>query len=379
MTERDVTICSDTQTKNGEDDKYKTLFEQVNAASFLTTFDGNILEANHKARDLFGFGWGTLSEMSLSQVLDKGFLWDQFSDEVAARGGLVIESFGIDASGRRFPVELSVSLFRLDENPVMFVLMWDISERKENEFRIVESERKYRGLFEATFDGMLIFDVRGGIVDVNSSFCEMFALNRNDVLGRNLFNLSIFSSSAHPVAMKQFEHLLNGEPGGCSVVELNAADSSIDVEMSSFFLCKKEGEVDNFVLVLREVSDRNLIEAASNKESSMFSLLLECLGEHVCFKDSSRCFSRLNRAKSEFLGASVKELIGRPEDDFLSEDCANRLREIEQNVLRSAQSYSGMFSYELRSEEIIDSEILVVPRFDKHGSVVGILSLSLPK
>ena len=29
------------------DGRYKTLFEQVNAAAFLTSFDGQILEANH--------------------------------------------------------------------------------------------------------------------------------------------------------------------------------------------------------------------------------------------------------------------------------------------------------------------------------------------
>ncbi len=380
MTDRDVVVCSDATNKMScEDDKYKTLFEQVNAAAFLTSFDGSILEANHKARDLFGFGWGVLSEMSLVQVLDEGFLWKSFCDEVAARGGMVVESLGVDSSGKRFPVELSVSLFRLDEKPVMFVLLWDISERKENEALIVESEKKYRGLFEATFDGMLIFDVRGGIVDVNSSFCSMFGLNRNDLLGRNLFNLSIFSPASQPVVMNQFENLLSQRQGGCALVKLKTNSSVIDVEMSSFFLCKKEDEVDNFVLVLREVSDRHLIKAASDEQSEMFSLLLECLGEQVVFKDVSLCCIRANSAKCEFLGIGVNDVVGRFEDEFVSSECASRLRSIEKGVLHSSQSFSGIFSYELLSEEVVNVDLFVVPRFDLEGSVVGVLSICVPK
>ena len=42
------------------DDKYKTLFEQVNAAAFLTTFEGQILEANHKSCDLLGYAWNEI-------------------------------------------------------------------------------------------------------------------------------------------------------------------------------------------------------------------------------------------------------------------------------------------------------------------------------
>ena len=45
---------------NTADGRYKTLFEQVNAAAFLTTFEGQILEANQKSCDLFGYEWNEL-------------------------------------------------------------------------------------------------------------------------------------------------------------------------------------------------------------------------------------------------------------------------------------------------------------------------------
>jgi len=37
------------QNKKDSDGRYKTLFEQVNAAAFLTTLDGKIMEANQRS------------------------------------------------------------------------------------------------------------------------------------------------------------------------------------------------------------------------------------------------------------------------------------------------------------------------------------------
>ncbi len=49
---------------NDTDGRYKTLFEQVNAAAFLTSFEGQILEANHKSYELFDYGCKNILESS---------------------------------------------------------------------------------------------------------------------------------------------------------------------------------------------------------------------------------------------------------------------------------------------------------------------------
>ena len=36
------------------DDRYKTLFERINAAAFLTSFEGQIQEANQKSYEFLG-------------------------------------------------------------------------------------------------------------------------------------------------------------------------------------------------------------------------------------------------------------------------------------------------------------------------------------
>ena len=55
----------DTSSKSSDYDRYKTLFESINAAAFITTLDGKIKESNIKSCDLFGYGWEEFNQMNI--------------------------------------------------------------------------------------------------------------------------------------------------------------------------------------------------------------------------------------------------------------------------------------------------------------------------
>ena len=105
---------------DGVDGRYKTLFEQVNAAAFLTTFEGQILEANHKSCELFGYKHNELLRLSLNDIISGETDWLHFKDEIAARGGLNIETESICKDGSYIPVEISISLFKMDDKPMFY-------------------------------------------------------------------------------------------------------------------------------------------------------------------------------------------------------------------------------------------------------------------
>jgi len=56
------------------DDRYRTLFERINAAVFLTSFEGQIQEANQKSCELLGYDWNELLRLTLQDVLSKNHL-----------------------------------------------------------------------------------------------------------------------------------------------------------------------------------------------------------------------------------------------------------------------------------------------------------------
>ena len=59
----------------------------------------------------------------------------------------------------------------------------DITDRREREQRLRESEQRLRSLFEEAFDAMVLTDDEGACVDLNPAACDLFERSRETVLG----------------------------------------------------------------------------------------------------------------------------------------------------------------------------------------------------
>jgi PAS domain S-box-containing protein len=71
--------------------------------------------------------------------------------------------------------------------------MVDITERKKMEEALTSSETRYRRLFEAAQDGILILDAETGqIVDVNPFLLEMLGYSIEELIGKKLWEIGTF-------------------------------------------------------------------------------------------------------------------------------------------------------------------------------------------
>ena len=361
-----------------DDGRYKTLFEQVNAAAFLTTFEGQILEANQKSCDLFGYEWNEILRLSLKDILPRETDWDQFKEEIAAKGGLKVETESITKDGSYIPAEISISLFMMSGKPVMFVLVWDITERKKAENKLRESEKKYRGLFEYTTDGTLVLDARGDILDVNTKICEMLDLTKNSLIGKNLFGMDILTATSLPVVVNQFEQLLSEKTAKSFTTEIiNKQGTVLNVEVSSFFLVKQDNEVDNFVLIIRDITMRNANEKKRIYEHGLLKTLMDNIPDSLYFKDEQSRFVLVNKAKASHSNVSPEEMIGKTDFDFLSEDQARKIFIDDRSIMQSGKPIIN------KEEKITHSDgserwvsVTKIPYYNAEGNIIGTMGIT---
>jgi len=360
-----------------DDARYKTLFEQVNAAAFLTSLDGHILEANQKSCELFGYSWDEILRLSLKDFLPKEINWHQFMEDVAAHGGLHIETECICKDGSYVAVEVSISLFRMNSTPVMFVLIWDITDRRRAEQKLRESEKKYRGLFEYTTDGILVLNARGDILDANMRICELLDVKKDELIGKNMFNLEVFTSSSYPIVLQQFEQLLRERTAKSYKTEIrNKTGKILDVDISSFFLIK-DGEVDNFVLIFRDYTEKNEAEKRREMEHELLQTLMEYIPDSIYFKDERNRFILVNKAKAMHSNVTPAEMIGKTDYDFLPKEQAEKLFAEEEAILRSGQPIINKVEhivYPDGSEKWVS--VTKIPRFNSDGEIIGTMGIS---
>ena len=360
------------------DGRYKTLFEQVNAAAFLTTLDGKILEANLKSCELLDYTWDELMELSLKDVFLESDDWSQLVEEISAKGGINFESENIKKDGTRIPVDISTSLFMMDGKPVMLALIWDISERKKTEKKLKESEQEYRGLFESTTDGTVVLDARGEILDVNSRALELFGLEKEQVTGNNFITMDLLTPESLPIVVKQFGDLLSDRKTQSHETKIKDKEGNLlNVELSSFFLVRKDNQIDNFVIIIRDISDRKQAEIKLAREHGLLQTLMDNIPNSIYFKDENNCFIMVNKAKAAHSNVKPEDMVGKTDFDFLSEEQAKKAFEDDQEILRTGKYIIN------KVEKLTDQSgaerwvsVTKVPRYDAEGNIIGTVGIS---
>jgi PAS domain S-box-containing protein len=84
-----------------------------------------------------------------------------------------------------FPVELSVTRIPTAGKPVFTAFLRDITERKNAEALIFESEQFNRGIFESSPDCVKVIDTDGRIIQMNSNgLCLLEIDDANSITGR---------------------------------------------------------------------------------------------------------------------------------------------------------------------------------------------------
>ena len=360
------------------DGRYKTLFEQVNAATFMTTIDGKITEANQKSCELLGYTWDELIQLSLREILPASVDWPQLVEEIYAKGGINFETENIRKDGSHVPVQISTSLFKMEGKPVMLALIQDITERKKAENKLKESEQKYRGLFECTTDGIMILDARGEILDTNCRAYEIFGLKKEDMIGNNFLGMGLLTQNSLSVLVRQFEELLSDRIAKTHETEIKDTEgNTLNIELSSFFLFKKEDDDVNFVVLVRDISDRKKAEIEIARAHELLQTLMNNIPDSIYFKDESNRFIMVNKAKASHANVNPEDMVGKTDFDFMPEDQARKSFEDDEELLKT-----GKFIVN-KIEKLIGNDgmerwisVTKVPRFDEEGNIIGTVGIS---
>lgn len=146
----------------------------------------------------------------------------------------------------------------------------DIDERKRLDEQVREAKDRYKLLFDATNDGILIVDNDGKYVDVNESFCRTLKAPRERLIGAHFSEF--IPAGRLQEATAAFADLKSGRPTPVefplqaldgSIVDLEWVSSSHYLPNLAFCICRDhtEGRRSQAALKASEERQRRAIEA----------------------------------------------------------------------------------------------------------------------
>jgi len=144
-----VTLFDITERKHSEalletnQKKFSTLFESSNDSLFIHDMNGSILDVNHTACERLGYSKDTLLCMKVSELDTPEFAAKvpKRLKQITEHGTALFESAHIRKDGTIMPVEVSARIIELNDKTVAFNTVRDISERKQFEETLRQSQK----------------------------------------------------------------------------------------------------------------------------------------------------------------------------------------------------------------------------------------------
>ncbi len=179
------------------EEQFRKLFEGNAAVMLLIAQDtGKIIEANLAAAHFYGWSMAELGQMHIEEINTLPLEAVRAKMEQALLSGS--QMFGFRhrrADGSIRDVEVFSSLIEIQGKNVLYSIIHDITERKQVERALLESEEKYRQIFENKGMPICIFDLETlQFIEMNTLFPQLYGYSREEMLG----GMAVHDISAEP-------------------------------------------------------------------------------------------------------------------------------------------------------------------------------------
>ncbi len=189
------------QGQDAENNRFRgEMLAQVSDAVIAADSEERVIYLNLAAERLYGFDASEALGRPLSEIYQSR--WPQLEDRAVAKtildkcGEWRGECIHILRDGREMNVEAGAAVLRdttgLSAGTLSVVR--DVTGRKRHEDEVLVSEVRYRRLFEAARDGILILDpATGKIIDANPVVTQMLGCPDTRLVGKTLFEVGLLT------------------------------------------------------------------------------------------------------------------------------------------------------------------------------------------
>lgn len=189
---RDVTDRQQVEAALRESEaRYRRLVEGARQGIYITTSDGDFLDANPAAQELFGYSRDELLRLNARDLYADPTDRETFRDRVAEDGS--VEEYEVRlrrSDGSEIDCLLTTTARRNGSGEVVGYegLVMDVTERKKAERSLRASERYFRSLIENALDTITILDPDGIIVYQSPSSIRVLGYEPEDLVGTEVFD-----------------------------------------------------------------------------------------------------------------------------------------------------------------------------------------------
>ncbi|MFN7957657.1 MAG: PAS domain S-box protein [Holophagaceae bacterium] len=297
---------------------YRALSEGMAQGAFRQRADGNLIEVNDAALELFGLTreefLGRTSLDTAWDVVDEAgspLPGDQHPSMVALTTGrkMSAQVLGVlnRRSGQRVWMEVNAipEFHRGEPTPFrVMVTLHDLTARRQLEASLQESETRWHTVVEQAGDGFELLDEEGRYLQVNEASCRTLGYAREELLGMCVFQVD---PMLDPGEYRRHFNLLADQPPR-TYETMHRRKDGTDFPVEVTVTVTHIGSHLRALAQVRDITERKRAEATLAASEARARAMLQTAMDGVWLIDHEGRFQEVNEAACRMVGYSAEEL-----------------------------------------------------------------------
>jgi len=197
----------------------------------------------------------------------------------------------------------------------------DVTERKRIEQVLRENEARFSGVVESAMDAIISVDSTLHIVLFNAAAERMFGYPAAEIVGQPLDRLiparyrEVHRSHIRSFGKTGATARSIGKLGDISGLRASGEEFSAEASISQLEI----GGEKLFTVILRDVTERKVVERALHESESKYRSLVESSSDLIWSADAAGRITFINEAVRRIYGYEPEEMLGKPVAELLGD------------------------------------------------------------
>ncbi|MFW9915739.1 MAG: PAS domain S-box protein [Candidatus Thorarchaeota archaeon] len=335
------------------EEKYRNLVERANDG-ILIIQDGKIAFINKQVTNIFGRTAEEIINTPFAKYLPPeslGELTKRYQQRMTGEDiPRIYETVVLRHDGTRAPIEVNAGLIQYQSRPADLVIVRDISERKEKELALRESEERYRSLVETSPEGITLAQLDGTIVLINQQGARILGYgNPSELIGRNAFEFIVPEEQAQ--AMANFKKMLTiGTISNIEYTCLRKDGTKFSVAVNATVIKDEDGQPSHVIGMSRDITGQKGIERELRESEKKYRSILANIEDGYFEVDLAGNFTFFNDVISKTLGYGKDELINMNYRQYMDAETAKAVYKTFNTVFRTKNPIR-LFDWEITRKD----------------------------
>lgn len=299
-------------------ERYRTLIENAPIGIIVEDADGTILSFNrmyekitgYNKSDLIGKNIRILASPKNLHMVDENIrriLDGQILDHI-------VESFKKD--GNKIFVHLIETRIFLPEGRYgILSFCEDLTEKVILHNQLIESQKKFKTIFDTANEGICIVDDKEIITDANEQFCKILGYDISDVIGVN-FDERFVHPDERTNALLEKTKRINGHSGVFERRLIKKDGKVIWVKVSARGIFNEQGQYTGSFAFITDITEQKKLQEELKKSEEQFRLIWENSNDGMRLTDEDGNVILVNKAFCDLIGLSKDQIKGKTMADI---------------------------------------------------------------